>query len=207
MAMDKVIRIVSRIQLIHRARVDRNFGQGRDAMFAQLQARFGKACIKDVSDVNNDFASSQKYLDELRTWVAPCRLPEDYVFFLKFCGGLLIKIPPYNCIVAGIGPMTEEWYGFIMGDDALCENGFLLVGTLAFKGEKLGQYVHFFLDLSGIIHQYCVIGMEAPKPTGASLVPILRNPHAHPGRWSKHGDSFTEWLERLAATEGAFGYD
>jgi hypothetical protein len=170
--------------------------------------RFGGSLIKEMSDVDADITEVQEALTTLHAWVAPHRLPDDYVFFLEFYGGLSIKIPRYHYLfVFGLGPMADEWYDFIMGDDALCENGFLLVGTLAFKGERLDQYVHFFLDLSGIIHQYCVIGMESPKPTGASLVPILQNPHAHPGRWAKHGDSFTEWLERLAATKGAFGYD
>jgi hypothetical protein len=203
--MESVTRAVTRIQLVPRAHIDRSFRQGREAVVAQLRARTDDEVI-DISVADIDIAHFREGINEICTWVAPNRLPEDYVFFLEFYGGLLIETPDYNLLVDGIGPMVEEWYGFPMGDDGICENGLLAVATLALKKERIGQSVRFFLDLAGTICQDCVIGIDDRGLERADYASILREPYAHTDRWTKLADSFTEWLEQAAATSGTFGY-
>jgi hypothetical protein len=115
-------------------------------------------------------------------------------------------MPQYYLFVFGVGPMADDWYSFIMDDDAIYENGLLLISTLALRDTRPDNYVHFFFDLAGIIHPYGVIGVGSDKPKGEHLIPILDNLHTHPDRWTKHASSFTEWLERLVETIGSFGY-
>jgi hypothetical protein len=136
----------------------------------------------------------------------PYHLPDDYLFFLEFYGGLMIEVPSYNISIFGLGPMVHEWYDDLMGDDALYENGFLLISLLLLSEYRPNNYVHFFLDLAGIVRQYCVIGMSSNELVEKCLIPVLHNPHAYPDRWTKHADSFTEWLEQLSVTNGSFGY-
>jgi hypothetical protein len=202
--MENVIRAIGRIQLIPGAHVDRNFGQGRDAVVKQHQIRLEK---EQVSFIDEFITESQQAIGELHAWVAPYHLPEDYVFFLEFYGGLQIKTDDYSFFIDGIGPMVEEWYGFIMGDDAYYENGFLAIADLPLLAEeRIDQRVTFFLDLAGIIHQGCVIGIPSWKLGELGFPPILQDPHAHAECWVKHADSFTEWLDQVAATGGGLGY-
>jgi hypothetical protein len=200
--MDNVTHALKYIQLIPGAHVDRNYRQGHDAVLAQLQLLDGKEETTPIVDAM--ITKSQEHLAQLRIWVAPHHLPEDYVFFLEFCGGILIKTTDYNLMIDGIGPMLLEWYGFIMdGDGAIYENGLLSIGTLSFKGKRSGDMVFFLLDLAGTIHRNAVIGIRSWKLGESDLSPILQNPHAYPGYWSKLTDSFSEWLEQIATTGGA----
>jgi hypothetical protein len=201
--MDRVIRAVDRIRSQPGAHVDRNFRQGHDAVLAQIQSRLDKG---DEPFVDEFIADGQKDIAQLHTIVAPHHLPDDYVFFLEYCGGLLIETDDYNLLVDGIGPMVEEWYGFIMSDDLVYENGFLSISDLAFKRERVGRHVRCFLDLSGIIHLDSIIGVQYGPSVGYGLLSILRDPRAYPDRWTKLADSFTGWLDLVAATEGKLGF-
>jgi hypothetical protein len=204
--MNDVIRAVDRIRSLPGTLVDRNFRQGRDAVLAQLNIRT-EGEIDDVSVADEYIAHIQEGLAEVHAWVEPYRLPDDYVFFLEFYGGLFIETASSNLLVLGIGPMVEEWYGFIKGDEGAYENGWLLIAGLSLSGERVGQYVDFFMDLAGTLCPYCVIGVTSWGPGGSSRLPVVQNLDAYPTRWTKLADSFTEWLERVAETGGTLGYD
>lgn len=138
----------------------------------------------------------------------PHHLPDDYVFFIEWYGGLSIDDPHSHYFqIAGLGPMTDDWYSDVLSSDGgLYENGLLLIGTLTFTREGILQFVKFFLDVAGTIKQYCVIAAGPLKPPYPNVVPILQSPQNHPTQWTKLADSFTGWLEQAAETRGTFGY-
>lgn len=204
--MNNVIRAVERIQSVPGAQVDRNFRQGRDAVLAQAYYLRTDEGVNNMSVVGKYITHIQESLAEVHAWVQPYHLPDDYVFFLEFYGGLLIERPRYNLLVLGIGPMVEEWYGFIKGDEGAYENGWLLIASLTLKEERIGHYVDFFLDLAGSVHKYCVIGIPTGGISSTNSLQVIRDLDAHPDHWSKITSSFTEWLELAAKTKGSFGY-
>jgi hypothetical protein len=206
--MNAIEDIVERIRRLPEAYVDRSFGQGRDAFLRQLEQRTGR---DEVASVDLYIEGSRNTITGLVQKIAPYHIPDDYIFFLEYYGGLFIKGDHYSLSVLGTGPMVEEWYSSVNSDDALHEvrqYGFLTLGSLGF-GEHPNyrfQEVTFFLDVAGNVQKHCVIGVgpwgqETPTP-----VDILKDIHAHPDQWRKATDSFTEWLEQAAETNGAFGY-
>jgi hypothetical protein len=195
--MNRVIQAVERIRIIPESRVDCSIQQGHEAVLEQFQLSFGEASEDDITNL-------RQALIELHTWVAPHRLPDDYVFFQEFYGGLTIRTSHYDFFIEGLGPMTDDWYGDVMGDDGIYENGLLLIGTLAF-GNNPRQFNRFFLDVVGIIDQYCVIQTELQGPPHSELLQMLQSPLDHPTDWAKVAGSFTEWLELVAETQGSLG--
>jgi hypothetical protein len=210
--MDDVTRAVERIESLPEAYVDRNYLQSYDAVLAQLRMRT-EGRIDSMSEAEEYIAHIREGLAKVQAWVAPWQLPEDYVFFLEYYGGLMISTESHYFAVQGIGPMVEEWYGFIKGDDSLYvkgdempyEGGVLRVGILSLRDERNGC-VDFLMDLGGAIRQYGIIGVPSWKVTGTNYLTILRNPRMYPTLWTKLADSFTEWLEQAADTGGTFGY-
>ena len=106
------------------ARVDRNFGQGKTVVCEQLERRLGRpdphadALIKE----------SRKGLAELRALFAPNELPADYVVFLEYYGGMIVKSDFHTLMLDGIGPMVEEWYGYIVVINLERQNTALYIG-------------------------------------------------------------------------------
>ena len=206
--MDSVIRAVDRIRAIPGADVDRNFGQGRQAVRDQIEMQWTDLKRRgELREIPTDYDAqcdelitvAQEERAKLHNLVAPHHLPDDYVFFLEYYGGLFIGIDDYSLLVDGIGPMTEQWYGFIMGDNVPYKDGLLNIGSLSYDDE----YVILFLDLAGVVQQNCVIGVKCGEEEEPDFLPVIRNlPHC----WTKLADSFTAWLERIAETGGTLGY-
>ncbi len=194
--MEKIVRAIEHIQLIPGAQVDRSFRQGVEAVLSQLQP-----WNTDVSYAEELIAAMQDRLRALQSCVKPCQLPEDYIFFLEFYGGLIINGPSHRLMVDGIGPMTMTWYGRLVGEEMIYDHGLLGIGHLSLF-EKRQPAIYFFLDLAGTVDRYAVIGIHYRT----ALVSILRSLPNYPRRWIKVADSFTDWLEKLAATGGLFGY-
>jgi hypothetical protein len=199
--------IVERIRLLPEAFVDCGFRQGRDAFLRQLESRTGKdeAHLVDVY-----IEGCRETIAELVQRVAPYDIPDDYIFFLEFYGGLAIIRDDYYFALLGDGPMVEEWYGSVVSDEALKEPGkygFLSLGLLSFrKGKYQFQYIDFFLDLAGFVRKHCVIGVGPWGQGTLTSWTILKDVHAHPDMWQKMANSFAEWLEQVAETRGSFGY-
>lgn len=201
---------VKRIQLLPEASVDCSVRQGRDAVLKQLTARDGS-----IAETIVDAFIEEDIRGEIALLVqkaAPYDIPGEYIFFLEFYGGLAIDNddPNYNFSVLGIGPMVEEWYGFIAGDEALQEPGkygFLSLGSLNFgQGKLKSKHIGFFLDLAGGVQEHCVIGVGPWGEDTLTPSTIIKDLHAYPDMWRKIAGSFTEWLEQAAETRGAFGY-
>lgn len=202
-----LIETVERIRLISGTFIDCGFGQGRDMFLKQLEERTGndESALVDV-----DIQGSRDLITKLIKRANPYNIPDDYIFFLENYGGLAIDRPNYRFSVLGVGPMVEDWYASVISDEAIQEPGkysFLSLGSLNFReGRYKFQHVDFFLDLAGIIQKHCVIGVG---PWGAEdLTPdiVIKDIYAYPGKWQKIANSFTEWLEQAAQTEGAFIY-
>lgn len=201
--MQQVISALDKIRLVPGANVDSCFLQGRDAMLKLLNMRddTGKANLY-IDEMIKDT------LEEIQEWVEPYQLPESYRFFLAFCGGLYIDTNNYGLFADGIGPMVEEWYSFLMGDEIIInpsETGFFQMAMLSGRVSKNERYpyVYFFLDLVGVIQQYAVIGVG---PYHGLVKPVLQNLNAYQDHWKVVAPSFPEWLELVAATNGSLDY-
>jgi hypothetical protein len=202
-----VVEAAERIRRLPDVFVDCGVGQGRDAFQKQLEERSGKDESASVDGHIDDLRST---IEELAMRATPYGLPDDYVYFLEFYGGLAIDTDDYYFAIMGVGAMVEERYSSVVSDEALQNPGaygFLSLGVLSFRaGEHRFQRVSFFLDLTGTIQRYCVIGV-GPWGKG-TLTPdaILKALPAHHAMWQMTASSFTGWLERAADTRGAFGY-
>lgn len=203
--MKKIIDAIDRLQLTPKAHIDRNFRQGREAVFSQLYQRT-MGGEKDTSKADQFIRGAEQDIASLHTWVTPYHLPDDYVFFLEFYGGLEIEATGYYFSVHGIGPMVEDWYDFIMGDEGTYENGLLLIGRLSFRGERSGECVYFFLDLASIVHRFCIIGIHLGELQNFDVLTVIQHLDIYQSCWTKLANSFTGWLEQAAETHGTFGY-
>jgi hypothetical protein len=201
--MNDVIRAVEKLMMLPGAHIDCGFRQGRDAVFAQTQKLGIGKKEENMLAAEQLILHTPQYIADLYAQVVPYQPPDDYIFFLEFYGGGWVETTDYNLLINGIGPMVEEWYSFIFGDDAEYENGLLLIGTLLWWE---GDYIKFYLDLAGHVDQYCVIGISLGGAEDLNSVQVLQNLHQNPGLWKKVGDSFTGWLEQAAETHGTFGY-
>jgi hypothetical protein len=199
---------VERIRLLPEVYVDCSIRQGREAILEQLRERDGS-----IADRIVDAFIAEDIQDTIATVVRkaePYEIPDDYIFFLEFYGGLAIDRDDYYFATLGVGPWVEDWYGSIVSDQALQEPGecgFLSLGSVTVhKGEHGPPYISFFLDLAGTVQKHCVIGVgpwgvDTPDPET-----VLQDLQGHPEMWRKLAHSFTEWLEQAADTEGSFGY-
>ena len=139
-------------------------------------------------------------------------LPDDYQFFLEYCGGLNIDTDADRFAIHGGGVKVYHWYRYVYDDeDSRCEGGLLYIGDFVVRDQTSPIYsriVEFYLDLEGSIQMHCVIAVPPWGPTEAvtDFRDILRFPHAHADCWTKLADSFTEWLELAVETRGTFGY-
>jgi hypothetical protein len=155
--------------------------------------------------------NSQNAIPELTQTAAPHSIPEDYIFFLEFYGGLAIESDDCYFSLLGIGPMVEDWYAAVDSDEAFPEPGkygFLSLGSLSFReGKHKFQHVDFFLDLAGVVQEYCVIGVGPWGEGEPNSFTIIKDLRAYPQKWQKIADTFTEWLDKAAETQGVFVYD
>jgi hypothetical protein len=211
--MQHLISALDRIKLIPGARVDRCFLQGRDAMLSQLELRLsdqsGEPRALAISLVDDLIASTQAAFEELQERIEPYQFPESYSFFQQFCGGFTLDSENYRLLVDGIGPMVDEWYGYLLGDDVFIdpnETGLLQIAQIQSEIPKDDEYltIFFFIDLAGVIQEDAVIGIA---PSQGRITPIIEDFDAYPDHWKVLAPSFAEWLELVADTDGLLGYE
>jgi hypothetical protein len=220
--MEAIIQALKEIERIPGSFVDRNFGQGFEILFnhfAQLKAEFG---IKVDNKYVNDFIKWNKSaIEKYKLELKPYSLPSDYVFFLEYCGGLHIdrvdeieKYSPdkgnYYFNINGIGPMAWHWYSLI-GDETTYTNfqdkGLIDIGSLSnhSKPGDENSMFSFFMDLGGVIRKNSVLGIREYNK-GASLDEIFANFNQYPEVAKISANSFTEWFELIAQTQGTLDY-
>ncbi len=211
----KINDIVERLRPLPGTYIDCGFRQGRDAVLKQFRQQLDQDAQYNV----DRSATIDRFLSEMRNDIvelvkraAPYELPEDYIYFLEYYGGLAIDGANCNFSVFGIGPMVETWYGYInTADHVLMESGKLgwqSLGRLVFrKGHKYDfQRVLFYVDLIGAVQKNSVIGVGPWDGVEPQELTILSDIHAHPDLWRKLANSFTEWLEQASETQGSFVY-
>jgi hypothetical protein len=216
-----VIEIVESIRALPGAFVDCGYLQGRDAVLKQFQRQeeeISSAIIKDPRDANEKAASADRFISLMQQAIRevieraqPYELPKDYIIFLQNYGGIMIEGEKHNFATYGIGPMVEDWYGYLnTADHVLMETGklgWLSLGRLVFrKGHKYDyQRVQFLLDLSGSVQKNSVIGI-GPWDGQEREELILSNLQTRNGMWTSISSSFAEWLELARDTTGEFVY-
>lgn len=207
--MQQLIQVIEQVQLVAGSNVDRSFGQGLEAILTQRKLHFGNAKIPLL--VDKFIESCKEDIELIQTWVKPYILTDDYLLFLKLYGSLQIINDIYTLMLNGIGPMVEEWYGFLRGDGIYIEPkdcGFLQIGSLGFKQKINGGYRSylFLLDLTATKSRGNVIGI-GPCPTEAvGIAEIASNPTKYPQFWKVLAPSFTDFLALITKTKGTLGY-
>jgi hypothetical protein len=151
-----IIQSLATLRMLPNAQIDRNFFQGREAVKEQVEQYI---------------VEREGLMHEIKCWVQPYILPEDYIFFLGYCGGLYINTSGAGFMLDGLGPMVEEWYGYLKGE-YLTEpsiEGLLHIGCLAFHNPINDWYprVEFFIKLQEGIDTSNIIGIEKISRTHA----------------------------------------
>ena len=205
---EKIKKLVQEISLIQNSHIDVGFAQGRNAIISQIELWDN---LRDAEKATELYI--KRYLQELQSiilWIKPYILPDDYLFFLNYYGGLNVEDLYYNFGIYGTGPMSEEWYPFLKGDEVYSEpqkDGVLTIGFLVSKNSIKSFNILFFLDLAGIIKQYSVIALSFESETDAGVSEVIKNLEFYSSRWKLVSSSFTDWLTVVAQTKGGFGYD
>jgi hypothetical protein len=233
--MDSVINAVERIRQLPGAFVDVNYRQSRELFAKQMAGRMGVEALSS-HEIDQDIAGLQGDIVGLAAKVEPYDLPENYVFFLEYYGGLAVWQPSeYRFEVQGVGPMVNEEYGDFAQDNWGQRNDPLLPGP---RGLIIA-HLRLDMDLSkakarGLtpakmvnVHKQEVEYMP-PKwvefrldvagtiqkhailglgPNEADALHPLSFDDGDKRTWRKLADSFTDWLDLAAKTRGTFGYE
>jgi hypothetical protein len=187
-----ILNIIERIKLFPNAKVDRNYGQGREAVQKQLSQILEE---EDRILVDKFIAFSQERMATLVSMISPHSLPKDYHLFLEYYGGLAIDYkdgtPFLN--VFGIGPAVDGWYADVVAcnedsSDETIEQLYIGVWDNPVEGKKPDR-IRFYLDLADDVQRHSILVPDRDNP------PIFR----------KVANSFTEWLEQIAVTGGTLG--
>ena len=207
--MQEVTEILQKIALLPGAVVDRNFLQGHDVVREQLELRGGNYSEQFVQE----FVSEVKAcIATMNLEVSPYGIPEDYKYFLEYCGGLSIEDEAdYYFSTYGIGPLVEKKYGSINSDDAAPDfcwpRGLIQVGHLNFRSGKLKYHdFYFYHDLAGCVQQNCVFRVGPCGLSHVSPQTVIEDLQFHKDKWKRMSASFTEWLALVDESKGAFGY-
>ncbi len=208
----KLTDVVEKLRPFSWAYIDTGFRQGRNAVLKRYQEQFEQT-EEDSSRYAEEFLSmAPNAVIDFAKRLAPYDIPEDYIYFLEYYGGLAIDGDRHYFSLYGIGPMVESWYGYMnSGDHVYMEaeqQGWLSLGSLVFReGHKYSdQRVRFFLDLAGTVQRYSVIGIGPWDGATPRAINMLSDLYTYPGMWKKLANSFTEFLEQAAETRGAFAY-
>ncbi len=114
----------------------------------------------------------------------------------------------------GYGMQATYQYDIPMdGDDSHYENGLLVIGTLTLHEKAHAYYnrpIYFISDLGGRVQQGCVLAMPSGEwkrfPAIHDIEDVMRDLVTYRDCWTKVADSFTDWLEEVASTQGTLGY-
>jgi hypothetical protein len=159
--MDSVVHAVNMVMSLTGTQVDRGFAQGYEVVREQFELRIGEP-LSDLY-IDGKYLDYHDTLTELQTWIQPYQFPDDYLFFLQFYGGFVIESESYVLSAHGVGPMCEEWYSYLHGDESATEpkrDGLLHIGHLEFN-DPARDYptILFFIDLKGQFERGNIIGI------------------------------------------------
>lgn len=207
MKPNQIEEAIEQIRLLPNAQVDCGTEQGQAHFFAQLRNHSSTPAMPELP-FDWYVTETDKCLAQIENLIRPYALPADYLSFLKLHGGITISNEDSTFASLGFGPMAEEWYPYLVGRVGYYENGFLKLGVLRFRNpvEHGFLYVSFFLDLGNRIQRHCIIGVSMWQLGDLNLQDVFREPQSCSFYWSMIADSFTEWLQIAATTQGRFRY-
>lgn len=189
------------------ALVDCGYLQGRDAVLKQLNARSHQS---EDTKVDLFIKNAQNSIEKIIQISRPHNLPEDYLFFLKYYGGLIIENDNLYFQILGVGPMVEEWYSSVDSEITVSnpgESGLISIGSLSFRSGKYKYLrVDFLLDLIGHHQKYGIIGIGPWGKEDSTFNDVISDFPASSNMWSVVADSFIMWLDIAAQTQGFFSY-
>ena len=207
MEADQIEKVIEQIRLLPNAQVDCGIAQGQNRFFAQLR---NHSSTPERLELPFEWhvKETDKCLKQVERLIQPYALPTDYLSFLKCYGGVTISHEDSCFTSLGLGPMSEEWYPYLAGKVGYYENGLLKIGALRFRNplEDKFMYVSFMLDLGNRIQRNCVIGVSMWELGELSLQDVFREPQSYSFCWLMIADSFIEWLQVAAITQGRFKY-
>ena len=212
--MNRVMQAVEQIASLPYAQVDVSYAQGKDVLEKTHRLRVSHLGLY-LADSFDAYQVSEQIMhdvDEIKDLVSPHLLPDEYLYFLSYYGGLSITRTGYQFSIRGVGPMQNMWYYPVIGtqdyfDEGLYENGFLLIGALVVQAVN-ARLFHLLLDLGDSMQKGSVIcikdygSVERGLP---DLRPVLQDPHNAQAYVERIADSFGAFLERAAETQGALG--
>ncbi len=207
MEPDQIEQAIERIRLLPNVQVDCGTEQGPVRFFAHLR-RHSSTPERLELPFDWHVKETDKCLKQVEDLIQPYSLPTDYLSFLKLYGGITISNEDSCFAALGLGPMSEEWYPYLAGKVGYYQNGFLKIGALRFRNpiEYGFRYVSFFLELGNSMERYRVIGVSMWELGELHLQDVFREPQSASFCWLTIADSFTEWLQIAAATQGRFKY-
>ena len=145
--------IIEQIRIVTDALIDYSIAQPHDKLLKHLQEHLPSFYPKAYELMLRD---GDRYISEIDSWVQPYGLPQDYREFVRYYGGMLLSDnESYHLVVDGVGPMVEEWYSYLMGDDGEYESGFLRIGFQHIYNQP-SHAVLFWLDIAGSIQKGAV---------------------------------------------------
>lgn len=205
MKSDQIERVMEQIRSLPEAQVDCGIEQGQKQFFAQLSKH---VITPDLLDLPFELyvMEANKSLARINNLISPYSLPADCLSFLSRHGGITISSKDSCFASLGFGPMAEEWYPHLMSKAGCYENGFLKIGTLRIRNfiENKYMYASFFLDIGGGIQRHCVVQVSMWKLGDLNLQDVFRELQSCSFCWSIAANSFTEWLQIAANTNGRF---
>ncbi len=208
------------IQEIPEAQVDRNFGQGDSVLGAQVEALYA-----DIAPASKDeiIHSCQLELSQLIQMVAPYSLPEDYLCFLKFYGGLSIgRVATDSPLLTifGTGPAINLFYPSVVeiNEDVVSVINQLHIASIdlprytvdqnSLTESREGVSRHSFdeaLDLCpSNLDRRIYLDLAGPVQKYTILTTEIDPKSFEILRWIKIANTFSDWLELIAKDGGRF---
>ena len=209
--MQEVISAVERIRLLPDATIGCNFSQGRQAVADYLRAMKRTAELTNLDAIISKCKTRSRRLREL---VAPYSLPEDYLFFQDYYGGLVLEtskgIP--QLMVMGTGPLAGLYYGELLEgtEESLPSNPFYFAIYWSEKANGLRPLEiarnstlspfddEHVLPSPMLSHLYYIDSSGVVK---TDSILVARSDEG-PNRFTKIAGSFTEWLNLVAEKSG-----
>lgn len=120
--MKGLIQAVEQLRNLSNAHVDIdvNFRQDKELFRAQLHRRlrdiYPNHLVTD-DDIEQSVFYTREGIEELKAKISPYNLPEDYIFFIEYYGGIAVTNETLRFEIYGHGPMVNELYG-----DWVCDN-------------------------------------------------------------------------------------
>lgn len=180
--------------------VDRSFLQGYDVVYKMLYNRFGVFGLD--YDTKKYIYVLYQGLSDVEFIIKPYILDEDLLFFFGYCGGFHVDKGHYHFMFFGIGPMMDEWYADITGEDTYNSHfcGMLNIASMSLNSEDAIETVEFFFDLA----RGNVVGVK--QNSDISITNIMKDMNRYTQYWKVFSESFTGFLELISINDGVVRY-